>query len=73
VKLLAFARGGPVIATRTPAGVGHHHQPPQYLAGGDVMRCGVEGIGALENQFVDAAPPVRDHTGAAGIDALATG
>jgi 2-keto-4-pentenoate hydratase/2-oxohepta-3-ene-1,7-dioic acid hydratase in catechol pathway len=58
---------GDVIATGTPAGVGHYHEPPRYLAGGDVMRCEIEGIGVLENRVVDAQPRSADHVAAAGI------
>lgn len=42
---------GDVIATGTPAGVGIGFNPPRYLKSGDVVRCEVEGIGVLENQF----------------------
>lgn len=58
---------GDVIATGTPAGVGHYHDPPRYLAAGDVMRCEIEGIGVLENPVVDATPRVAHHRSAAGI------
>jgi 2-keto-4-pentenoate hydratase/2-oxohepta-3-ene-1,7-dioic acid hydratase in catechol pathway len=36
---------GDVITTGTPPGVGLGHKPPIYLAAGDVMRLGVEGLG----------------------------
>ena len=58
---------GDVIATGTPAGVGHHQTPPRYLADGDLMRCVIEGIGAIENRVVDATPRLDDHAKAAGI------
>ncbi|HEX7173079.1 MAG TPA: fumarylacetoacetate hydrolase family protein [Candidatus Limnocylindria bacterium] len=61
---------GDVIATGTPAGVGHYQQPPHYLADGDVMRCEIEGIGVLENRIVDALPRTDAHERAAGIDVL---
>ncbi|MDQ2675086.1 MAG: fumarylacetoacetate hydrolase family protein [Chloroflexota bacterium] len=64
---------GDVIATGTPAGVGHYQQPPRYLSDGDVMRCEIEGIGALENPVVDAAPRITDHGAAAGIGPVRTG
>jgi 2-keto-4-pentenoate hydratase/2-oxohepta-3-ene-1,7-dioic acid hydratase in catechol pathway len=38
-----------IIATGTPAGVGHAMKPPQYLKNGDVVRIEIEGIGILEN------------------------
>jgi len=44
---------GDVIATGTPAGVGMGFAPPRWLAAGDVVRVEVEGLGHLENRFVD--------------------
>ncbi len=58
---------GDVIATGTPAGVGHYQSPPRYVRGGDVMRCEIEGIGAIENPVVDAEPRLDDHAVASGI------
>lgn len=46
---------GDVIATGTPAGVGIGFKPPRYLGHGDVVRCEISGIGALENRIVDRA------------------
>ncbi len=46
---------GDVIATGTPAGVGIGFNPPRYLKSGDVVRCEIDGIGALENQFEEIA------------------
>jgi len=42
-------RAGTIISTGTPAGVGMGMQPPRFLKKGDVVRCEIEGIGALEN------------------------
>ncbi len=61
---------GDVIATGTPAGVGHYQQPPRYLADGDLMRLEIEGIGALENPIRDEVPRLADHEAAAGVDEL---
>ena len=61
---------GDVIATGTPAGVGHYQSPPRYLAAGDLMRCEIEGIGAIENEIVDAPDRIEDHAAAAGLDAI---
>ncbi len=58
---------GDIIATGTPAGVGHYQNPPRYLVGGDVMRCEIDGIGAIENPIVDETPRTDDHAFAAGI------
>jgi 2-keto-4-pentenoate hydratase/2-oxohepta-3-ene-1,7-dioic acid hydratase in catechol pathway len=46
---------GDIIATGTPAGVGIGHSPPVYLKAGDVVRIEVDGIGSLENRFVERA------------------
>lgn len=76
LTLVAFAsrtitlEPGDVIATGTPAGVGHFHDPPRYLAGGDVMRCEIDGIGVLENRIVDEEPRETDHATAAGVTEL---
>jgi acylpyruvate hydrolase len=40
---------GDIILTGTPAGVGQSMDPPQFLAAGDVVRCEVEGLGAIEH------------------------
>lgn len=42
-------RAGTIISTGTPAGVGMGMRPPRFLKKGDVVRCEIEGIGALEN------------------------
>jgi acylpyruvate hydrolase len=61
---------GDLISTGTPAGVGHYHDPPRYLRGGDVMRCEIEEIGAIENPVVDEEPRTADHAAAAGVAEL---
>ena len=40
---------GDLILTGTPAGVGQAMEPPRYLASGDVVRCEIEGLGAIEH------------------------
>lgn len=40
---------GDLIATGTPSGVGVGMQPPRFLVRGDVVRCEIDGIGAIEN------------------------
>ena len=42
-------RAGTIIAMGTPAGVGMGTTPPRYLKSGDIVRCEIDGIGALEN------------------------
>ena len=46
---------GDVISTGTPAGVGLGMKPPRYLAAGDVMELGVEGLGTSRQGAVPAA------------------
>ncbi len=41
---------GDLIATGTPSGVGIARNPPVFLQAGDVVRCEVDGIGAIENR-----------------------
>lgn len=45
---------GDLIATGTPEGVGVGMEPPVFLQPGDVVRCEVEGLGAIENRVVPA-------------------
>lgn len=45
---------GDIIATGTPAGVGIGFNPPKYLKAGDIVRIEIDGIGAIENRFVEA-------------------
>jgi 2-keto-4-pentenoate hydratase/2-oxohepta-3-ene-1,7-dioic acid hydratase in catechol pathway len=51
-------RGGDLIATGTPGGVGFARKPPVWLTGGDVIEVSIEGIGTIRNEVVDetAAP-----------------
>lgn len=42
-------RPGDVIATGTPAGVGHFRDPPRYLRPGDQLRMEIEKVGVLEH------------------------
>ena len=46
---------GDLLATGTPEGVGVAMEPPCFLAPGDVVRCEIDGIGAIENKVVPAA------------------
>lgn len=43
---------GDVLLTGTPSGVGLAMTPPVFLRPGDVVRCEIDGLGALENRFV---------------------
>jgi len=44
---------GDVIATGTPAGVGHRRSPPVWMKAGDVLDVEISGIGTLRNPVVD--------------------
>lgn len=44
---------GDLIATGTPEGVGVGRDPQLFLKAGDVVRCEIDGIGAIENVVVD--------------------
>ena len=53
VKYLSTAftlEPGDLLATGTPEGVGAAMDPPAFLKAGDVVRCEIEGIGAIENR-----------------------
>jgi len=58
-KIIAYlSRGmellpGDLILTGTAAGVGFWHDPPTYLAGGNVVQISCEGLGELSNTVVD--------------------
>ncbi|WP_395336375.1 fumarylacetoacetate hydrolase family protein [Novosphingobium sp. BL-8H] len=41
---------GDILATGTPEGVGIARNPPVFLTSGDVVRCEIDGIGAIENK-----------------------
>lgn len=40
---------GDIILTGTPAGVGMHRNPQEYLKKGDILETEIEGIGKLKN------------------------
>ncbi len=44
---------GDLIATGSPAGVGMGMTPPTYLKAGDSVRIAIDGLGEIENRFVD--------------------
>jgi 2-keto-4-pentenoate hydratase/2-oxohepta-3-ene-1,7-dioic acid hydratase in catechol pathway len=43
---------GDIVLTGTPEGVGHAMTPQTYLQPGDVVRCEIERIGAIENRVL---------------------
>ena len=46
-------RAGDLISTGTPAGVGHGFKPPRYLANGDVVALGIQGLGTQTHKVVE--------------------
>jgi acylpyruvate hydrolase len=52
VSTMTTLRPGDVIATGTPAGVGHARDPQVFLAPGDKVVTEISGIGRLENTVV---------------------
>lgn len=55
-ELIAYCSGimtlmpGDVISTGTPPGVGMGMKPPRFLRAGQVMRCGIDGLGTQEQR-----------------------
>lgn len=47
---------GDIIATGTPSGVGAGRNPQEWMWPGDVIECGVDGIGMLRNPVIDISP-----------------
>ena len=45
---------GDVVATGTPSGVAMGMKPPRYLQAGDLVECGIEGLGELTQRVVAA-------------------
>ena len=46
-------RAGDLISTGTPAGVGHGFKPPRYLANGDTVVLGIQGLGTQTHRVVE--------------------
>ena len=47
-------RAGDLISTGTPAGVGHGFKPPRYLANGDLVVLGIQGLGTQTHRVIEA-------------------
>ncbi|MBR7828981.1 fumarylacetoacetate hydrolase family protein [Actinospica sp. MGRD01-02] len=52
ISTIITLRPGDLIATGTPAGVGHARDPKVYLVGGETVETSVEGIGSCVNVIV---------------------
>jgi acylpyruvate hydrolase len=63
IELVAYAstvvtlRPGDLIFTGTPEGVGAGRTPPRFLQPGEVVTTRIEGLGQMENRFVEEKPP----------------
>jgi 5-carboxymethyl-2-hydroxymuconate isomerase len=47
---------GDVITTGTPPGVGMAMKPPQFLRHGDIVTCGIAGLGEQRSRVVAWSP-----------------
>lgn len=47
---------GDIVSTGTPPGVGFGLKPPVFLAPGDVMTLGIDGLGQQRTRVIDASP-----------------
>ena len=56
VSTVVTLRPGDLLLTGTPGGVGFAMDPPVFLAPGQEVRTGIEGIGELVNRCVAEAP-----------------
>lgn len=55
ISTMITLRPGDLIATGTPAGVGHARDPKVYLVGGETVVTEIEGLGACTNRVVKDA------------------
>jgi len=55
ISTMVTLRPGDLIATGTPAGVGHARDPKIYLVGGETVVTAIEGLGACTNKVVKDA------------------
>jgi len=55
ISTIITLRPGDLIATGTPAGVGHARDPKVYLVGGETVVTEIEGLGACTNKVVKDA------------------
>lgn len=54
ISTMIMLRPGDLIATGTPAGVGHAREPKVYLLGGETVVTEIEGLGACRSRIVKA-------------------
>ncbi|HEY0942728.1 MAG TPA: fumarylacetoacetate hydrolase family protein [Steroidobacter sp.] len=56
---LMLLRAGDIITTGTPGGVGMSRKPPRFLAVGDQISLGIEGLGVQRHRIVARPPATR--------------
>ena len=67
ISALITLEPGDIIATGTPAGVGHARDPQRYLADGDTIEVEIDGLGRLSNRVeLERAPSGADLVGVEG-------
>ena len=57
VSTIVRLRPGDIIATGTPAGVGHARNPQRFLTGGETVVTEIDGLGRLENRVTKEDSP----------------
>jgi acylpyruvate hydrolase len=57
VSTIVRLRPGDIIATGTPAGVGHARDPQRFLTGGETVVTEIDGLGRLENRVAKEDSP----------------
>jgi len=50
---------GDLVLTGTPAGVAYNKPDPDYLEAGDLIECGIEGLGVQRCEVLPAVGPDR--------------
>lgn len=62
ISALITLEPGDIIATGTPAGVGHAREPQRYLHHGDTIEVDIEGLGRLSNPVMSESISVASAT-----------
>lgn len=53
MRIVQFEKGGDVIITGTPGGVGAARKPPAFMQPGDVFEMEIEGMGVVSDPVQD--------------------
>jgi 2-keto-4-pentenoate hydratase/2-oxohepta-3-ene-1,7-dioic acid hydratase in catechol pathway len=57
VSTIVRRRPGDIIATGTPAGIGHTRDPQRFLTGGETVVTEIDGLGRLESRVTKEDSP----------------